>query len=75
MGLAYSLSSFLGSYNRYGFFGIFAALNPTNLFPFCKALKEELNRLCQEGLQDEEVESASACGSVVSSEHPNPPSA
>lgn len=58
MGLAYSLSSFLGSYNRYGFFGIFAALNPTNLFPFCKALKEELNRLCQEGLQDEEVETA-----------------
>ena len=54
-GLAYSIYAFRSSYHLAGLVGVYAAVAPESLAPALELACEELNKLCESGVPEDEV--------------------
>ncbi len=57
-GLVYSIYSYPTSYKRTGMFSIYSAMNPGNMQEVLGLIMQEIDKLCTEGLSNEEIKKA-----------------
>lgn len=60
-GLAYSIYSFLNSYEDTGLFGIYAAVDPSNTEELLKVVREEIEKILEDGITEGELSRAKDC--------------
>lgn len=60
-GLAYSIYSFLNSYEDTGLFGIYAAVDPSNTEELLRVVKDEIEKILYEGITEGELLRAKDC--------------
>ncbi|MCX7822979.1 MAG: insulinase family protein [Syntrophobacterales bacterium] len=60
-GLAYSIYSFLNSYEDTGLFGIYAAVDPSNTEELLRVVKGEIEKILDDGISESELLRAKDC--------------